>query len=25
VADMADLAKRLGIPGEAVHHEAFAL
>jgi predicted ferric reductase len=25
VADMADLAKRLGIPDEAVHHEAFAL
>ena len=25
VADIADLARRLGIPAEAVHHEAFAL
>jgi predicted ferric reductase len=25
VSDMADLAKRLGVPDEAVHHEAFAL
>jgi predicted ferric reductase len=25
VADIVDLAKRLGVPDEAVHHEAFAL
>jgi predicted ferric reductase len=25
VADMTDLARRLGIPDEAIHHEAFAL
>ena len=25
VADMTDLAKRLGVPDEAIHHEAFAL
>ena len=25
VTDIVDLAKRLGIPDEAIHHEAYAL